>query len=134
MADGPQPVPPGGLVAEFEFRMPVLPLGDYFVDASIAQGTQTDHVQLHWLHEARALQSRTTSVCTGLVGVPMRSISLEPMGGDEMKDQEIIAEFSRLFYQSWLETWANTPLAGRFRREARTRPVDLPGDDHAAAA
>jgi lipopolysaccharide transport system ATP-binding protein len=72
----PAPVPGGLLVAEFEFRMPVLPLGEYFLDASIAEGTQAEHVQLHWLHEARALHSRSSSVCTGLVGVPMRRISL----------------------------------------------------------
>jgi lipopolysaccharide transport system ATP-binding protein len=71
-----QPVPRGLLVAEFEFRMPVLPLGDYFIDATIAEGSQEDHVQLQWLHEARALHSRTSSVCTGLVGVPMRRVSL----------------------------------------------------------
>jgi len=76
-----EPAPPGELVAEFEFRMPVLPLGDYFIDVSIAQGTQNEHVQLHWVHEARLLQSRTTSVCTGLVGVPMRRISLQAERG-----------------------------------------------------
>lgn len=74
---GPGALPGDQLVGEFEFRMPVLPKGDYFIDASVAEGTQQDHVQLHWIHEARALESRSSSVCTGLVGVPMRRISLD---------------------------------------------------------
>ena len=61
----------------FEFRMPVLPVGDYFVSASIAEGTQSDNVQLHWMHEALLFRSHSTSVCTGLVGVPMINIVME---------------------------------------------------------
>jgi len=80
----PMPQPADGtLVAEFEFRLPVLPLGDYFIDASIAEGSQSEHVQLHWIHEARALRSRSSSVCTGLVGVPMRRIELRGTKGED---------------------------------------------------
>ena len=72
-----------GLTAEFEFRMPVLPMGDYFMDVAVADGTQADHVQLHWLHEARLLHSRSSSASTGLVGVPMRRIELTGWKGED---------------------------------------------------
>ena len=80
-ADG-EPVAAGMVVrAAFSFRMPVLPAGDYVVLASIADGTQTEHVQLHWASEALQFHSHTSSVCTGLVGVPMQSIELERIEG-----------------------------------------------------
>ena len=60
----------------FTFRMPVLPIGDYAVTVAIADGTQQDHVQLHWLHDALILKSLSSSVSTGLVGVPMERIRL----------------------------------------------------------
>jgi lipopolysaccharide transport system ATP-binding protein len=63
-------------LAEFKFRMPILPRGDYSVTASLAAGTQTDHIQHHWIPEALLLKSHTSSVSTGLVGVPMREIRI----------------------------------------------------------
>ena len=65
------------LVAEFEFAMPILPPGDYSVSAAIATGTQQDHEQQHWIHDALVIKSITSSVSTGLVGIPMRKIKLE---------------------------------------------------------
>lgn len=65
------------LVAEFAFRMPILPAGDYTIGAAIADGTQDAHVQHHWIHEALAIRSETSLVATGLVGVPMSSIILK---------------------------------------------------------
>lgn len=65
------------LVAEFEFAMPILPPGDYSVSAAIATGTQDDHEQQHWMHDALVIKSITSSVSTGLVGIPMRKIKLE---------------------------------------------------------
>jgi lipopolysaccharide transport system ATP-binding protein len=64
-------------VARFDFRMPLLPAGDYAIAASVAEGTQLDHVQLHWLHEALLFRSESSSVCTGMVGIPQRSIVME---------------------------------------------------------
>jgi len=63
--------------ARFTFRMPILPAGDYAIAASVAAGRQTDHVQLHWIHEALTFHSHSSSVCTGLVGLPMQSIVME---------------------------------------------------------
>jgi len=62
--------------SEFEFRMPILPMGDYSVTVALAEGTQQDHVQHHWIHDALILKSHSSSVSTGLVGVPMNNIRM----------------------------------------------------------
>lgn len=67
------------LVARFDFRMPIMREGDYTMSVAIAEGTQADHVQHHWLHEALAFHVHTTSICLGLMGVPMRSIELHTL-------------------------------------------------------
>lgn len=72
------PVPADGLLtATFDFRLPVLPSGDYSVGVAVADGLQEDHVQHHWMHDALIVRVHASSVCFGLVGVPMRSITLE---------------------------------------------------------
>lgn len=65
------------IVARFEFRLPVLPSGDYSISPAVAEGTQEQHVQHHWLHDAMMVRVHSTSVCFGLIGVPMKKISLE---------------------------------------------------------
>lgn len=62
--------------AVFEFRMPILPVGDYSVTVALAEGTQQEHVQHHWIHDALSLKSHSSSVSTGLVGFPMNNIRL----------------------------------------------------------
>jgi lipopolysaccharide transport system ATP-binding protein len=64
------------LDAEFTFQMPILPAGDYSVSVAIANGTENDHVQHHWIHDAMFFKSQSSSVVTGLVGIPMRHIEL----------------------------------------------------------
>ena len=64
------------LEATFEFRMPILPIGQYSFDIALANGTQHDHQQAEWIHDAIVLESHATSVSTGLVGIPMRAIIL----------------------------------------------------------
>lgn len=64
------------LVAEFRFLMPILPPGDYSFSAAVANGTQEDHVQHHWIHDALVVKSLSSSVSTGLVGIPMHDIAL----------------------------------------------------------
>jgi lipopolysaccharide transport system ATP-binding protein len=74
----PRSVGQGGeLIARFEFRMPVLPTGSYSISPAIAEGTQEDHVQLDWVHDAMILQVQSSSVCLGLIGIAMKKISLE---------------------------------------------------------
>ncbi|WP_040242527.1 ABC transporter ATP-binding protein [Chromohalobacter japonicus] len=63
--------------ARFAFRMPVLPRGQYSLAIALAEGTQEDHVQHHWLHDALLLESHASHVASGLVGIPMRHIRLE---------------------------------------------------------
>jgi len=62
--------------AEFEFRMPILPRGQYSMDIAVADGTHAEHVQADWIHDAIVLESHSSSVSTGLVGIPMKAISL----------------------------------------------------------
>jgi lipopolysaccharide transport system ATP-binding protein len=63
--------------ANFKFRMPFLPPGDYSVTVAIAEGTQINHIQHEWIHDAIIFKSISSSIATGLVGIPMSTISLE---------------------------------------------------------
>lgn len=62
--------------AEFTFFMPILPAGDYSINTAIASGTQDQHIQHHWMHDAVLFKSESSSVSTGLVGIPMLRIDL----------------------------------------------------------
>jgi len=65
------------LKASFRFLMPVLPQGDYIVAAAVATGTQLEHRQEHWIHDALVIRSISDSLSTGLIGIPMDMILLE---------------------------------------------------------
>lgn len=65
--------------ADFEFQMPILPVGDYSITVALADGTQQDHVQHHWIHDALIFRSHASSIHHGLVGIPMRSVTLTPI-------------------------------------------------------
>jgi lipopolysaccharide transport system ATP-binding protein len=67
-----------GFTATFTFRMPILPLGDYSFCVAVAEGSQHDHIQHHWMHDALIIKSHATSITTGLVGLPMLDITLRP--------------------------------------------------------
>jgi lipopolysaccharide transport system ATP-binding protein len=69
--------------ASFRFQMPYLPPGDYMFAVSCANGSQSDHVQHHWLHEALSFKSQSSHVVHGLMGLPMIKISLSPNGKNE---------------------------------------------------
>jgi lipopolysaccharide transport system ATP-binding protein len=60
----------------FAFRMPILPVGDYCFGVAVAEGTQQEHVQHQWIHDALFFKSYSTSVSTGLVGIPIDQIEL----------------------------------------------------------
>jgi len=66
-----------GITATFTFTMPILPSGDYTINVAIADGTQDRHIQHHWIHDALAIKSHSSSVSTGLIGIPMHDIKLE---------------------------------------------------------
>lgn len=65
------------LVARFRFRMPIFPNGDYSVDVSVATGTQENHTQQHWIHDALTFKARASTMRYGLVGIPMHAIEIE---------------------------------------------------------
>jgi len=65
------------LQAFFDFYMPVLPAGDYSISTAIADGTQEQHVQHHWIHDAVMFKSESSSVSSGLIGIPMLDIWME---------------------------------------------------------
>jgi lipopolysaccharide transport system ATP-binding protein len=62
--------------AIFEFRMPLLPPGDYSLCVAVADGTQESHIQHHWMHDALMIRVHSNSGIHGLVGVPMHRIEL----------------------------------------------------------
>jgi lipopolysaccharide transport system ATP-binding protein len=64
------------LAAEFEFNMPRLATGEYSISVAVANGTQADHIQHHWVHDAIQFKSESSSVSGGIIGIPMKSIKL----------------------------------------------------------
>lgn len=64
-------------VATFEFVMPRLQAGDYFVTVGVSSGTQELHVVQHWVHEAIKITARGASIPAGIMGIPMESVTLE---------------------------------------------------------
>ena len=62
------------LVGRFRFRMPMMPAGEYTVDVAVATGTQLDHTQQHWIHDAVSFHSSDQTMRHGLVGIPMLDI------------------------------------------------------------
>ena len=69
--------PKGSLIkASFQFRLPYLRSGDYSVSPAIASGSQDNHIQHHWVHDALILKVQKTSVIDGLMGLGMQDIQL----------------------------------------------------------
>jgi lipopolysaccharide transport system ATP-binding protein len=62
--------------AQFDFVMPVMPTGNYTVAVAVAEGTESEHVQHHWIHDAIVIKVHSSQVCHGLVGIPMTGIDL----------------------------------------------------------
>lgn len=53
----------------FKFKMPLLATGDYSVGAALAEGTQAEHVQHHWIHDALAFKAKADPHLTGYLEV-----------------------------------------------------------------
>ena len=74
-ANAPRQVPAGQVIeAQFHFDLPFLPVGKYTLAPSVIEGTQEDHIHLHWVENAVALHVVESPVEIGLVGVPMKEI------------------------------------------------------------
>lgn len=61
----------------FQFRLPMLPNGDYAVMASVAEGTLYKNIQHHYFNDALIINVTSSKVRFGLVGVSFEKISLE---------------------------------------------------------
>ena len=64
------------ITATFKFRLPYLRSGDYSISPAIASGTQENHYQHHWVHDAMILKVQKTSVIDGLIGLGMQDIRI----------------------------------------------------------
>lgn len=63
--------------ASFQFVMPRLISGEYFIAVGVSEGTQEQHVVQHWMHEALRFTAEGGSMAAGLIGIPMLDIRLE---------------------------------------------------------
>ncbi|MGV1867582.1 MULTISPECIES: ABC transporter ATP-binding protein [unclassified Rhizobium] len=62
--------------AQFTFQMPYMPSGDYAIATALAEGTQLDHRQHHWVDEALIFHCESSHVTHGIIGLPMTNIQL----------------------------------------------------------
>lgn len=79
MKDGRELIFPGAtrFSVSFAFEMPFLAAGEYVVDVAVAEGTQLNHLQHHWIYGALVFRSIPEQICHGVVRVPMSSIQVE---------------------------------------------------------
>ena len=61
----------------FEFRLPMLPNGQYAVMASVADGDRFENLQHHWMHDALIINVSSSKIRYGLVGIPFERVELE---------------------------------------------------------
>jgi lipopolysaccharide transport system ATP-binding protein len=62
--------------ARFRFQFPALAFGTFTVAPSIVEGTQEDHIHLHWMEEALILRVVSSHVRRAIVGVPLTAIDV----------------------------------------------------------
>lgn len=60
----------------FEFKLPMLPNGQYAVMASVADGDRYKNIQHHWMHDALIINVSSSKVRYGLVGIPFERVEL----------------------------------------------------------
>ncbi|TAI65242.1 ABC transporter ATP-binding protein [Bradyrhizobium sp. Leo170] len=61
----------------FEFRLPMLPNGQYAVMASVADGDCYENIQHHWMHDALIVNVASSKIRYGLVGIPFERVELK---------------------------------------------------------
>ena len=74
-------LPKQRFVARFRFRLPHLPDGEYVINPALAEGTQDEHLQHHWLDAGVVLTVTQSDVRFGVFGVPMLGIEIENIDG-----------------------------------------------------
>ena len=76
--DMPLAVPAGErFTATFRFQFPYLAIGVYTLAPSINEGTQADHIQLHWIEDGLVLRVVQSPVHLGIVGIIAQDIAIE---------------------------------------------------------
>ncbi len=61
----------------FEFRLPMLPNGQYAVMASVADGDLYDNVQHHYMHDALIINVSSEKIRWGLVGIAFERVEIK---------------------------------------------------------
>jgi lipopolysaccharide transport system ATP-binding protein len=64
------------ITARFRFLMPALLSGEYTLDAAIATGTQDNHIQHHFLHDAAVVVVHSPLNLGAVLAVPVEEITL----------------------------------------------------------
>ncbi len=64
----------------FEFIIPALATGSYSLGVALAEGTQTDHVQHHWIHDALDFEAQADPHMTGWFGLEGMTCKVEETG------------------------------------------------------
>ena len=64
-------------VARFLLQLPYLATGAHTIAPSVIEGTQHDHIHLHWIENALVLDVLASPVGLGAVGVPMLDVSCD---------------------------------------------------------
>ncbi|MEE5061476.1 ABC transporter ATP-binding protein [Pseudomonas alliivorans] len=60
----------------FEFRMPILPAGDYSITVAVSDGNQENHCVNDWVDDAVIIKSESLNIASGLIGIPVQKIAL----------------------------------------------------------
>jgi lipopolysaccharide transport system ATP-binding protein len=76
--NGPRPLRTGEVfTARFRFQLPFLARGEYALTAAITEGTQEDHIHVHWIEESVLLKVEDGPVRHGIIGVPATNVRIE---------------------------------------------------------
>jgi len=65
--------------ARFRFQLPYFARGEYTLTVAITEGTQEDHIHVHWIEEALTLAVRQGPVRQGIIGVPSEGIQIDTL-------------------------------------------------------
>lgn len=81
--------PEARFIVELDFVMPILQPGDYSMSVALADGTQQEHVQHHWIHDALTFTSTPSELCFGLFAVELLHVDLRRHSTRESRDESI---------------------------------------------
>ncbi len=77
-AENTPAIPSGGeFEGTFVFILPMLPNGQYVMMASVADGTQYENVQHHYMHDAFVINVSSSKIRWGLLGLPFHKIEIQ---------------------------------------------------------